>query len=126
MIEACESRYVEPATVDILSLIADSQSHGGLIHGPGRADWQAIDLAGVTCEQRVDGAANAGRTGHPAGDLVAQVMWMANTGAVWAGGLKAGQYVTCGSWTGANRVGPAAVVTTRFSGFAEVVITYAN
>ena len=124
VIEACESRYVEPTTIDMLSQIADTQSHGGLLYGPGREDWQTIDLAAVTCEQIVDGAHNAGRTGHPAGDLVAQVMWMANEGAVWAGGLKAGQFVTCGSWTGANRVGANAVVTTRFSGFADVVVTY--
>lgn len=124
VIEACESRYVEPGTVDLLSQIADTQSHGGLIYGPGREDWQGIDLAGVTVEQLVDGVHNAGRTGHPAGDLVAQVMWLANDGAVWAGGLKAGQFVTCGSWTGANRVGANAVVTTRFSGFGDVVVTY--
>ena len=124
VIEACESRYVEPATIDIFSLIADTQSHGGLIHGPGREDWRSIDLATVTCEQLVDGVPNAGRTGHPAGDLVAQVMWMANEGAVWAGGLKEGQFVTCGSWTGANRVAANSVVTTRFSGFGDVVVTY--
>ncbi len=124
VIEACESRFVEPTTIDMLSQIADTQSHGGLIYGPGRADWQSIDLAAVTVAQLVDGSPNAGRTGHPAGDLVAQVVWMANEGAVWAGGLKAGQFVTCGSWTGANRVGPHAVVTTRFSGFGDVVVTY--
>lgn len=125
VMEVCESRYLEPTAVDILTNIADSQSHAGLVYGPGREDWQSIDLATVTVEQLVDGAPNAGRTGHPAGDLVAQVQWMANEGAVWAGGLKKGQFVTCGSWTGANRVGPTAKITIRFSGFAEVVVTYA-
>ncbi len=125
VLEACESRYVEPKAVDILSNIADTQSHGGLITGVGRTDWQAIDLAAVSVEQIVDGRVDASRTGHPAGDLVAQVMWMANEGAVWAGGLKAGQFVTCGSWSGANRVAPTAKVVLRFSGFADVVIDYA-
>jgi 2-keto-4-pentenoate hydratase len=125
VIEACESRYVEPREVDAFSSIADTQSHFGLIYGTGREDWQGIDLAAVSVEQLVDGVVNAGRTGHPAGDLVAQVVWMANEGAVWAGGLKAGQFVTCGSWTGANRVAPTAKVVTRFSGFAEVVVSYA-
>lgn len=125
VLEACESRYTEPKAVDILTNIADTQSHGGLIHGPGRTDWQSIDLATVSVEQIVDGQHDAGRTGHPAGDLVAQVMWMANVGAVWAGGLKTGQFVTCGSWSGANRVAPAAKVVLRFSGFDEVVVNYA-
>lgn len=126
VMEACESRYVEPSAVDIFTNIADSQSHGGLIHGPGRTDWQSIDLATVSVEQIVDGAINASRTGHPAGDLVAQVMWMANEGAVWAGGLKAGQFVTCGSWSGANRVAATAQVRIQFSGFAEVAVDYAE
>jgi len=125
VLEACESRYLEPKSIDILTNIADSQSHGGLIYGPGRMDWQSIDLTAVTMEQLVDGKSDATRTGHPAGDLVAQVMWMANEGAVWAGGLKAGQFVTCGSWSGANRVGPAAHVVVKFSGFADVVVDYA-
>ena len=125
VLEACESRYVEPKTIDILSNIADTQSHGGLIYGPGRTDWQSIDLSKVVCEQHVDGKLDAGRTGHPAGDIVAQVVWMANEGAVWAGGLKAGQFVTCGSWSGANRVSATSVVTVKFSGFEDVVVTYA-
>jgi 2-keto-4-pentenoate hydratase len=125
VVEACESRFLEPKSVDILTAIADSQSHGGLVYGPGREDWQGIDLARVSVEQLVDGKVDATRTGHPAGDLVAQVMWMANEGAVWAGGLKAGQFVTCGSWSGANRVGPSAHVVVRFSGFGEVVVDYA-
>ncbi len=125
VLEACESRFLEPKSIDILTNIADSQSHGGLIYGPGREDWQSIDLAKVSVEQLVDGKVDASRTGHPAGDIVAQVVWMANEGAVWAGGLKAGQFVTCGSWSGANRVGPTAHVVVRFSGFGEVVVDYA-
>ena len=109
VLEACESRYVEPKTIDILSNIADTQSHGGLIYGPGRTDWQSIDLSKVVCEQHVDG----------------KLVWMANEGAVWAGGLKAGQFVTCGSWSGANRVSATSVVTVKFSGFEDVVVTYA-
>ena len=125
VMEACESRFVEPSAVDILTNIADTQSHGGLIYGPGRTDWQSIDLNTVVCEQHVDGTLNAGRIGHPAGDLIAQVQWMANTGAVWAGGLKAGQYVTCGSWSGANRVSATAHVVIKFTGFEDVVVNYA-
>ena len=32
--------------------------------------------------------------------MIRLVEWLANEGSVWAGGLKAGQFVTCGSWTG--------------------------
>ncbi|MBU6500066.1 MAG: 2-keto-4-pentenoate hydratase [Rhodospirillales bacterium] len=125
-IEVIDSRFVEPAAIDMPSNIADIQSHGGFVHGPGIADWQGIDLARESVEQFVDGALNAGRTGHPGGDLIGQVVWLANEGSVWAGGLRAGQFVTCGSWTGANRVGPAARVRVKFASFAEVLLDFAG
>jgi 2-keto-4-pentenoate hydratase len=43
---------------------------------------------------------------------------------VWAGGLKAGQFVTCGSWTGKTLVGPAATARVRFPSLGEVRVRY--
>jgi 2-keto-4-pentenoate hydratase len=125
VIEVLNSRYVEVGKVDMPSNIADSQSHGGLVYGPGIADWQKIDLATESLEQHVDGALNASRTGMPGGDLLGEVVWLANEGSVWAGGLKAGQFVTCGSWSGANRVGPNAKVRVKFSTVGEAAVDYA-
>ncbi len=123
-IEVIESRFIEPSGLDVPTALADSQGHGGFVYGPAVTVWQGIDLARVSVEQFVDGAVTASRTGHPAGDLVAQVVWMANEGSVWAGGLKAGQFVTCGSWTGAQRVGQAAAVRVKFSSVGEVSLTF--
>ncbi len=102
------------------------QSHGGLVYGAGHTDWQRIDLAQESMEQHVDGALNASRIGMPGGDLIGEVVWLANTGSVWAGGLKAGQFVTCGSWSGANRVGHDAKVRVKFSTVGEVAVDYAG
>jgi 2-keto-4-pentenoate hydratase len=88
------------------------------------ADWQSIDLATESVQQFVDGALDASRTGHPGGDLIGQVVWLANVGSVWAGGLKAGQFVTCGSWSGANRVGPTAKVHVKFAHVGEVLVDF--
>jgi len=68
----------------------------------------------------VDAGEPLRRTGNPAGDMIRLVVWLANEGSVWAGGLKAGQFVTCGSWTGKTLVGPAAVVRVRFPSLGEV------
>lgn len=125
VIEICESRYVEPNDVDLLCQLADTQSHGGLAYGPGRADWHGIDLAQEQCRQLVNGDLNAERVGYPFGDILAMVEWLANAGSVWAGGLKAGQFVTCGSWSGANRVPPGAEVRAQFASLGEAVIRYA-
>ena len=126
VIELLDSRYVEVGKVDQASNIADSQSHGGLVYGPGVTDWQKIDLAAERMEQLVDGTVNASKTGMPGGDLIGEVVWLANVGSTWAGGLKAGQFVTCGSWSGANRVAAGAKVRVKFSSFAEVALDYAG
>jgi 2-keto-4-pentenoate hydratase len=125
VIEVCESRYVEPNDFDLFAQLADTQSHGGLVWGPGRADWHGIDLAAEHCRQIVNGELNAERTGYPFGDIFRLVTWLANEGSAWAGGLKAGQFVTCGSWSGANRVPPGAEVKAVFASLGEAVITYA-
>ena len=124
-IELLESRYLDPDAVDPLSSLADSLLHGGFVWGPGAADWQGIDFDSETVEQSVDGAAPLRRTGNPAGDMIRLVVWLANEGSRWAGGLKAGQFVTCGSWTGKTMVGPAASVLVRFPSLGEVRVGYA-
>ncbi len=124
-IEVLESRYLDPDATDAWSNLADTQSHGGFVHAAPVADWQNIDFARETVEQYVDGALQMSRTGNPAGDMIRLVAWLANEGATWAGGLKAGQFVTCGSWTGKSVVGPTARVRVHFPSLGEVFLTYA-
>jgi 2-keto-4-pentenoate hydratase len=123
-IEILQSRFVEPTAVAPLTGLADTQAHGAFVHGVAVAGWRGIDLAAESVVQLVDGVVNAARTGHPGGDLLGQVVWLANEGSLWAGGLKAGQFVTCGSWTGANRVGAAARVRVAFSTLGEVALDF--
>ena len=124
VIEVLESRYLESKAVDPLTNLADTQSHGGLVYGAPVAEWQQIDFAHEKVEQYVDGALQMERVGNPVGDMIRLVVWMANAGSHWAGGLKAGQFVTCGSWTGAERVGPGASVRVRFPSLGEVFVDY--
>jgi 2-keto-4-pentenoate hydratase len=123
-IEVLESRFVNPDAVAPLTNLADTQSHGGFVWGPGTPDWQRIDFAHEVVEQFVDDELQMSRMGHPAGDMIRLVVWLANEGAVWAGGLKAGQFVTCGSWTGKSSVGPTARVRVKFPSLGEVFVTY--
>ena len=125
VLEVCESRYLEPKDHDLLSNLADTQSHNGLVYGPGEPDWTRVDLTKEKCTQLVNGAVDAESTGYPFGDVLALVIWLANEGSVWAGGLKAGQFVTCGSWTGANRVPQGATVIARFASLGAARMTYA-
>jgi 2-keto-4-pentenoate hydratase len=124
VIEVLDSRYHDPDAVAPFTNLADTQSHGGLIYGPGTADWHGIDFAAETVEQYVDGGLQMTHTGNPAGEMIRLVVWMANEGAVWAGGLKAGQFVTCGSWTGKRIVGPTAKVRVVYPSLGEVLVDY--
>lgn len=124
VIELLDSRYVDPDTVDAFTSLADCQVHGGFVYGPGKTDWHGIDFSAETVEQYVDGTLTKTHIGNPVGDMIRLMVWMANEGAVWAGGLKAGQFVTCGSWTGKEMVGPAAKVRVFYPSLGEVRVNY--
>ena len=123
-IEVLESAYLDPDAVDPLSNLADSLMHGGFVHGPGVAAWQGLDFAAMTVTQTIDGAAMQ-RTGNPAGDMIRLVEWLANDGSRWAGGLRAGQIVTCGSWTGKTWAPAGAQVRVVFPGLGEAALAFA-
>ncbi len=123
-IEVLESCFLDTDKISAFTNLADTQSHGGFVYGPGTENWQGIDFANETVEQYVDGELQMARTGNPCVDMIRLVVWMANEGAVWAGGLKAGQFVTCGSWTGKSLVGPNAKVRVRYPSLGEVFVTY--
>lgn len=123
-IEVLQSRYLDVAAVDPLSALADSSSHGALVVGPAILDWQALDLAGEQMRLLVNGAEAKTATGNPAGDMVRLLLWLANEGAHWAGGLLAGQVVTTGSWTGKDPVPPGGEARIVFSRAGEAAVQF--
>ena len=123
-IEVLESAYADPDAVAPFTNLADSMMHGGFVHGPGLADWQALDFGNMTVTQTIDGATIA-RTGNPAGDMIRLVEWLANEGSRWAGGLRAGQFVTCGSWTGKTLAPAGAQARVSFPGLGEATVGFA-
>ena len=98
-IEVLRSRFIDPDAVDRLSALADSLEHDGLVLGPAVPDWKDIDLAAERVRLLVGGAEVKARVGNPGGGIGRLLAWLANDGARWAGGLRAGQAVTTGSWT---------------------------
>ena len=123
-IEVLESAYLDPRTVDPLSGLADSVMHGGFVHGPAVTAWQGVDFAAVTVTQTIGDAVRTA-TGNPAGDMIRLVVWLANEGSRWAGGLRAGQFVTCGSWTGFTPAPAGARVRVAFAGIGDAAAEFA-
>jgi 2-keto-4-pentenoate hydratase len=104
--------------------LADNLGHGGLVVGEAVPNWQAIDFTALQVTQEIAGQAPKQGKGNPAGDMIRLIAWLADEGAVWAGGLKAGQIVTCGSWTGITEAAAEAQVVVTFDGLAPVTLTF--
>ncbi len=100
-IEVIESGLTDPTKAEKLSMIADLQMHGAFVYGEAVANWQSIDFSKEHVTLAVNGVVRVERTGsNTSGDLMRLLPWLANEGATRTGGLKAGQWVTTGSWTG--------------------------
>lgn len=124
-IEVLQSRYAMPDEVGGLALLADFIQHGAYVVGDPIDAWRELDFSALAVTQTIEGGPVRQAVGNPAGDMLRLIVWLANEGAVWAGGLRAGQVVTCGSWTGKTRVErQSAGVTTEFAGVPAVRIAF--
>ncbi len=100
-IEELESGLRDPLAVGKMSLLADLQMHGGFFYGPAYAGWREVDFHQERVTLAVDGSVRVEKTGsNTSGDLLRLLPWLANEGAARTGGLRAGQWITTGSWTG--------------------------
>lgn len=124
-IELLESRFIDPDAQNRWVLLADTLTHGGFVYGPPAANWQGVDFATETVQVVMDGTVVKQGTGNPAGDMIRLIQWLADTGARWAGGLHAGQYITCGSWTGKDYAPAGSHVQITFAHAGSVSVEFA-
>ena len=125
-IEVLESGLIDPTAAAKMSMLADMQMHGGFVFGPGLAEWRGIDFKQEDVVLTVDGSVRAEKTGsNTAGDLLRLLPWLANEGASRTGGLRAGQWVTTGSWTGNLPGLSASTVDVHFHSVGRVSLRFA-
>ncbi|MGA1984382.1 MAG: 2-keto-4-pentenoate hydratase [Acidobacteriaceae bacterium] len=126
-IEELESGLIDPkAENNYFSALADLQINGGFIHGPACVDWKSINFATETVTLSIDGAVQVERTGsNTSGDLLRLLPYLANEGAARTGGLKAGQWITTGSWTGNTPAGAGKQVDVKFAHAGHVSLRFA-
>jgi 2-keto-4-pentenoate hydratase len=127
-IEILESAYVDPLAVSRENMIADMQMHGGFVAGPAIADWQHLDWSAEHVTLLADGVVRVENTGsNPGGnDLIRLLIFLANEGAVRTGGLKRGDWITTGSWTGVTWASAGAQVIAEFTHSDRVVLQFAS
>ncbi|HEY4358856.1 MAG TPA: fumarylacetoacetate hydrolase family protein [Acidobacteriaceae bacterium] len=125
-IEVLEVAFTDVTKVTRLSSFADLQMHGGFVYGPAYPGWQSVDFNAEHVALTVDGVIRVERTGsNTSGDLVKLLPWLANEGAARTGGLRKGQWITTGSWTGNTPSSPGSSVEVRFSTVGCVSLRFA-
>ena len=125
VIEELESGFVDPAVVDRLSSMADLQMHGGFVYGAAHAGWESIDFTKERVKLAIDGVVRVEKTGsNTSGDILRLLPWLANEGSARTGGLKAGQWITTGNWTGSIRATAGASVDVQFATAGRVELRF--
>lgn len=122
VIEVVSSRFREPMSRPKLEQLADNGINAGLVTGPETADWSHLDLAKLKMSFIVNGETQIERVGgHPTDDPIAGAVALAN---MMPGGVKAGQIVTTGSWTGLPFMKPGDRCVIRFEGLGEAEVVF--
>jgi 2-keto-4-pentenoate hydratase len=125
-IEILEPAFTDPAQASRLANVADLQMHGGFVYGPAVPNWQSVDFSKEKVTLIVDGVVRVERTGsNTAGDLLRLLPWLANEGAARTGGLRKGQWITTGSWTGNTPASSRCAVEVLFSTAGRVDLRFA-
>ncbi|ATU73058.1 2-keto-4-pentenoate hydratase 2 [Gluconacetobacter sp. SXCC-1] len=121
VIEIVDTRFEKPASQHHLLHLADQQSHGALIVGPGQTAWQAVNPVAERVVLSIDGRVVADHTGgNAAGDPLRLLVWLANHAARRGIGIGAGCLVTTGSATGTVFVAHGTDAEARFPNIGQV------
>jgi 2-keto-4-pentenoate hydratase len=100
-VELCHSRLRDPASAPPLWLLADNQQNECLVVGPPLTGWPRKDSTPIVARLAVDDTIRvATSNGHPAGDPHWLLLWLVRHCLTHRGGVRSGQIITTGSWTG--------------------------
>ena len=97
----------------------------GLVVGPACASWRALTLSQLSLRVDINGAmVHQGIGGHPLGDPLFPLVWMANHLAARGITLRAGALVTTGSCNGIRFIGRGQQVEVTFAGLGKASICW--
>lgn len=117
-------RQMIDGALPIFELFADHQTSGAFVAGSGRADWQDFDFREVRVAMTADGAEIvSSEGGHAFGDPFLPLVVLANI-MRRRDGLRTGQLLATGSFTGFFPVEADQTVTADFTGFGRVAARF--
>ena len=123
-IEVVTSRYADPDAASPLDKLADCINNGAFVYGPVIKEWRDLELGKLRVTLTVNGAAVLEQVGgHPTGDPLGIAVALVNMMRA-AGGVTAGQFVTCGSCTGLRYLQPGDVCGVQFEGLGAAEVMF--
>jgi 2-keto-4-pentenoate hydratase len=123
-VELITSRYQDHTQRTMLEKLADCVSNGGFVHAAPKADWAGLDLEHIHVSLIVNGETVLDQNGgNPSGDPLKVATALANM-LRGGRGVRAGQFVTCGTFTGLRFLKPGDSCTARFAGLGEATVTF--
>jgi 2-keto-4-pentenoate hydratase len=123
-IEVVHSRFAPKAPVSNLEKLADSISNGALVHDVPRSDWRDLQFGQIKVTLTVNGKSRLDQAGgHATGDPLGVAVALAN---IWRekGGVRAGHFITCGSYTGLIFLKPGDACLVKFEGLGLAQVTF--
>jgi 2-keto-4-pentenoate hydratase len=123
-IELVTSRYRDLDKASNLEKLADSISNGAFVYAAPVTDWRKLDVGKLKVTLTVNGAVATDHPGkHPTGDPLGVAVALVN---MMRGqkGVRAGQFVTCGSFTGLRFLKPGDVCGVSFEGLGAAQVTF--
>ncbi|MGC8477008.1 MAG: 2-keto-4-pentenoate hydratase [Acetobacteraceae bacterium] len=123
-VELVTSRYQDHTARTMLEKLADCVSNGGFVHAAPKADWAGLDLEHIHVSLVVNGETVLDQNGgNPSGDPLKVATALANM-LRDGRGVRAGQFVTCGTFTGLRFLRPGDTCVARFAGLGEAEVTF--
>jgi len=123
--EVVDTRLADFKSADPEWLLADNQMNHALVIGASIKDWKGLDWANLQVRQTIDGKVEVDQKGGlGAVDPVRPLAWMIDHAVRERGGIRKGQAITTGSWTGLRYYPPGTKARGEFVGLGAVEASF--
>lgn len=123
--EVVDTRLADFKSADPEWLLADNQMNHALVIGSPIKDWKGLDWANLPVRLTIDGKIEVEQKGGlGAVDPVRPLAWMIDHAVRRRGGIRKGQAITTGSWTGLRYYPPGTRARGEFVGLGSVEASF--
>jgi 2-keto-4-pentenoate hydratase len=123
--EVVDTRLADFKQADPEWLLADNQMNHALVIGDGVPNWRSLDWPNLQVKLLIDGKVEVDQKGGlGAVDPVRPLAWMIDHAVRRRGGLRKGQAITTGSWTGLRYYAPGTRARGEFVGLGAVETSF--